>query len=217
MKKKNSIFYVVILVSIFFTGCQQNGKTPDESNKPNGNQYYVKDIKKHKPSTGLTLLNVKSYQQTTEYTCGPSSVITLLNYYKRTGNEMKIASEMETDTTTGTTPEKMTAWLNKNGFKASWHEHGTLETLRNNLKKNKPTIVEWIDWGGHWVVVIGYDTRNTKDPMDDVIIFADPYDRHDGNPDGITWFNAQRFYYMWFGELHTGRVIKNIYIDCEPI
>jgi hypothetical protein len=210
--RRNSILYVLAFLCVFLTGCQEINK-----NCPAKNQYYIQNVKRYKPSLGLTLLDIKSYQQTTEYTCGPSSVLTVLHYYKREGNEMKIAAEMGTDTTTGTTPEQMIDWLNKNGFKASWHEHGTLDTLRNNLSKNKPTIVEWIDWGGHWVVVVGYDTRNTENPMDDVIIFADPYDRHDDNPDGFTWFNAERFYYMWFGELLTGRLMKNIYVDCEPI
>jgi len=115
------------------------------------------------------------------------------------------------------TPAQMTNWLNSNGFTASWHENGTLDTLRNNLALNKPTLVEWSDWGGHWVLAVGYDTRNTTDPMDDVIIFADPYDRHDDNSDGFTWFNAQRFYYMWYDALLFGTTMKRIYISAEPL
>jgi len=50
--------------------------------------------------------------------------------------------------------------------------------------------------------VIGYDTRNTDDLMDDVIIFADPYDRHDDHQDGFNMvLMAQRFYYMWYDAL----------------
>jgi hypothetical protein len=144
-------------------------------------------------------------------------VITLLKYFDLTGDEMTIANEMGTSSTFGTTPEQMTTWLNNNGFNAEWHENGNLDTLCNNLNKQVPILVEWSDWGGHWVLVIGYDTRNTPDPMDDVIIFADPYDRHDDKNDGMTWFNAQRFYYMWYDALLFGQLMKEIYIKAEPL
>ena len=129
---------------------------------------------------------------------------------------MTIAGEMGTSSTTGTRTEQMTNWLSTHGFIASWHEDGNLDTLVNNLKKNIPTLVEWSDWGGHWVLAIGYDTRNTEDLMDDVIIFADPYDRHDDYRNGLTWFNAKRFYYMWYDDLLFGRVMKRIYISATP-
>jgi len=75
-------------------------------------------------------------------------------------------------------------------------ENGTLEMLRENLAKGIPTLVEWSDWGGHWVIVIGYDTRKSETIDDDVILFADPSDTHDDRADGITWFNADRFNYV---------------------
>jgi len=105
--KRNIVLSVFILLGFLFLGCKKNGNLNNKTSKGIENEYFVTNIKKHQPSPGLTLLDVKSYQQTTEYTCGPSSVITVLNYYKRTGNEMKIASEMGTDTTTGTTPEQL--------------------------------------------------------------------------------------------------------------
>jgi hypothetical protein len=203
---------VLLLVLIF--ACQKRDTPPPPPEHPSSSPYYVPDVTR-KASPGKRLLNVNSYQQTTEYTCGPAAVVSLLHYLGREGNEMTIAGEMGTSTTTGTTPEQMTTWLNGHGFIASWHQQGTLEKLRENLENNIPTLVEWSDWGGHWVLVIGYDTRNTKDLMDDVVIFADPYDRHDDHQDGYTWFNAQRFYYMWYDALLFGTVMKRIYIDCR--
>ena len=70
--------------------------------------------------------------------------------------------------------------------------------LRENLRNGIPMIVEWIDWGGHWVVVVGYDTRGTETVWDDVIIFADSVDCHDDRVDGITYFNYGEFDAMWF-------------------
>ena len=56
-----------------------------------------------------------------------------------------------------------------------------------------PTLVEWIDRGGHWVLVVGYDTLGTESTRDDLILFADPSDTHDSQKDGQTEFNALRF------------------------
>ena len=37
-------------------------------------------------------------------------------------------------------------------------------------------MVEWGDWDGHWVAIIGYDNNGTPSIGDDTLIFADPYD-----------------------------------------
>lgn len=215
MNQFNSLIFTTIFFLIF-TGCT----ITDSENKPivpESISYYVKNIRPPHPIEGLMFLDVNPHLQTTEYTCGPAAVVTLLRYYGRQGNEMNIASEMGTSSVVGTNPEQMTTWLNNNGFEASWHQEGSLEILRENLSNGIPTLVEWSDWGGHWALVIGYDVRNPKNIMDDVIIFADPYDYHDDNPDGITWFNAQRFYYMWYDALLFGSAKKRIYINATPI
>jgi len=214
MKKWYITFLAVSLV-LTFNGCQKDN-CDTTNNNPETNDYYVLNVKPDKPVEGLTFLDVDSFQQTTEYTCGPAAVVSLLNFYGRNGDEMTIAAEMGTNSTTGTNPDQMTSWLNNNGFQANWQQNGTLEMLRANLANNIPTLVEWIDWGGHWVLVIGYDVRDPEDIMDDVIIFADPYDHHDDNPDGITWFNAQRFYYMWFDALYFGSLSWRVYVEAVP-
>ncbi len=215
-KQPKYTLYCAISAVLLFTQCTKS-ENDNQPEVPQSIRYYVDNIRPAQPIEGLTFLDVVSYQQTTEYTCGPAAVVSLLNHYNRQGNEMNIAAEMETSSTVGTNPEQMTGWLNNNGFKASWHEGGTLEMLRENLSKRTPTLVEWSDWGGHWVLVIGYDVRDPKNIMDDVIIFADPYDYHDDHPDGLTWFNAQRFYYMWYDALLFGGVMKRIYISAEPL
>jgi hypothetical protein len=215
MKRKILPPAMMILLVLLLMACNKRDNSSGSKDTPASSNYYVLNVK-GSPSPGKTLLNISSFQQTTEYTCGPAAVVSLLRYYGKEGDEMTISGEMGTSTTTGTTPEQMTTWLNNHAFTASWHKEGTLEMLRNNLSDNIPTLVEWSDWGGHWVLVIGYDTRNTEDLMDDVIIFADPYDRHDDNKDGYTWFNAQRFYYMWYDALLFGTVMKRIYISAVP-
>ena len=67
-----------------------------------------------------------------------------------------------------------------------------------NLKNGIPIMAEWIDWGGHWQIIVGYDTMGTESIEDDVIIFADPYDTSDHCRDGYYVFGAERFFFMWF-------------------
>ena len=154
----------------------------------------------------LTVIPLKSYrQQVTNYSCGAVAAMTVMSYYKKPVNntdteEVLLAHEMypQVSEKTGINPEQMTAWFNRNGWNATWHTGGSREMLLSNLKAGIPTIVEWIDWGGHWVVVVGYDTRGTETVWDDVIIFADSVDCHDDRVDGITYANYGEFDAMWF-------------------
>jgi hypothetical protein len=167
-------------------------------------------------SEHLTLLPIRAFQQTTSYTCGPAALITLLEYYGRAGEEMTIADQASCTSGKGTSPQNMVAWLENNGFDVTWGEHGSLEMLRANLDKGIPTLVEWIDYGGHWVLVVGYDTRGTESPRDDVIWFADPADGHDGVRDGLTSFNARRFDSMWFDAFLFDKPMERVYITAVP-
>jgi len=162
------------------------------------------------------MLDLRAYQQTTSYTCGPATLLTLLHYYHRDGEEMRIADEAKCSKDKGTNPQNMVAWLEGHGFDVKWGEHGSLEMLRKNLAEGKPTIVEWIDYGGHWVTVVGYDTRGTETPRDDVIYFADPADGVDGTRDGLTSFAARRFDAMWFDAFLFDRPMFKVYITAVP-
>lgn len=66
-----------------------------------------------------------------------------------------------------------------------------------NLKADRPIMVEWSDWDGHWQAIIGYDTQGTPGIGDDVIVFADPYDTSDSWQDGYYYYPAERWFYMW--------------------
>lgn len=65
------------------------------------------------------------------------------------------------------------------------------------LKKSYPIIVENVDYGGHYKIIIGYDCVNNN-YANDMLIFADPSDFNDNNKDGYSIFAAERFFYMWF-------------------
>ncbi len=83
------------------------------------------------------------------------------------------------------------AWVDdaKDSYFVTW--------LTNHIKEGNGILVEWVDWDGHWQVVIGYDTMGTPSIGDDIIIFADPYDTSDHWQDGYYYYPAERFFYMW--------------------
>ncbi|MCK9580337.1 MAG: C39 family peptidase [Methanoregula sp.] len=154
-----------------------------------------------------TVLPLKSYrQQVTNYSCGAVAAMTVMSYYGMPVNntdsdEVRVAHEISGNVSeqTGLNPDQVATWLSRQGMNATWGTGGSYEMLRGNLQKGVPTMVEWIDWGGHWVVVVGYDTRGTEENIwDDVIIFADSVDCHDDRSDGITYFNYGEFDAMWF-------------------
>lgn len=70
--------------------------------------------------------------------------------------------------------------------------------LTAQLKANRPVLVEWSDWDGHWTIIIGIDNNGTPDFMgDDILIFADPYDTSDHRQDGYSIASLERFFCMW--------------------
>lgn len=169
-----------------------------------------------KPNPNRTQLPLQAFQQTKSYTCGPATLITLLRFYGRDGDEMQIAKEAKCTPQKGTSPANMVAWLESHDFEVTWGENGSLKQLRENLDRGIPTLVEWIDWGGHWVLVVGYDTRGTDSERDDVIYFADPADGLDGVRDGVTSFHAKRFESMWFDAFLFERPMHKIQITAVP-
>ncbi len=175
--------------------------------------------------------DLKAYQQTTDYTCGPAALLSLAKFYGLPGieenaeTEMRIAREAGTrdlnSSKPGTKPDEMAAWLEKNGFdaKVEFEDKGdasALERLQENIRNGTPTLVEWIDLSGHWAIAVGYDYRNVTDPWDDVLILADPYDRYDDYQDGYTFVNANRFYWMWFDALYFDSLTWRTMITVHP-
>lgn len=70
--------------------------------------------------------------------------------------------------------------------------------LTEQLRALRPVLVEWSDWDGHWVCIIGIDTNGTPGfTGDDTLIFADPYDTSDHQQDGYTTAPLERFFYLW--------------------
>jgi len=97
----------------------------------------------------------------------------------------------------------MVEYLRANGWavRSSLSEPhvASLSFIAHELAAGNPIMVEWIDWAGHWQVVIGYDHLGTPSATaDDVLIVADPYDTTDHLQDGYGIVPAERFEAMWF-------------------
>ena len=156
----------------------------------------------------LLLQNYPTYQQTTEYTCGPAAAITVLYYYgDQSQNENTLAKAMKTQPyPIGSNTKDMTAGLRALG----WKVENSLEAkpfdtyeafaafVQEKLRADTPVLVENVEWGGHWRVIIGYDTMGTESSLDDTLIFMDSYDTSDHLQDGYTIGNGERFYATWF-------------------
>ena len=165
----------------------------------------------------LTILpKFQTQQQTSEWSCGVSSALMVLNYYGKLGenNEQTLAMYRSVGLTSGKGGDEPSSTSLKQmidifegvgGFALNSSfdyadddalaEAFTLGTVRNYLKEGTPVMIGWNDWGGHWQVIIGYDTMGTEVEQDDVLIVADPYDTTDHNQDGYGVYPAERFIY----------------------
>ena len=167
------------------------------------------------PDASIRLTGLSVVQQSTDYTCGPAVAVGVARYLGMEVDEMNVAREMATSPKVGTNPQQMAGWFIAKGFKVRWGENGSIGLLKENLAQGIPTLVEWIDWGGHWVVVVGIDDKGTAQTDDDDIIFADPWDRIDGVADGYTRFNLDRFESMWFDAFLFHRPMRKVFVAVE--
>lgn len=70
--------------------------------------------------------------------------------------------------------------------------------LRETLASGAPVMVENIDWGAHWRVIIGYDDMGTGNSAHGVLILADPHDTADHCQDGYVVEHVDKFYSTWY-------------------
>lgn len=159
-------------------------------------------------SDTLTILSrFKTQQQTSEWSCGVSSALMVLNWYGKLGNynEESLAAYRSNGLEPGATSlsQLIEIFQGVGGFdlystydcQDKVHEVFTFDYIQKTLAAGNPIMIGWNDWGGHWQVIIGYDTMGTETTQDDVVIVADPYDTTDHNQDGYGVYSAERFLY----------------------
>lgn len=180
------------------------------SNNVASSSYHTRnDFYNMQSSENLTILpKFKTLQQKTAYSCGPSAALMVVKYFSPESKvtEGQLCVDMNTSKMVGTGTKNMVKYFENNKWTVeSSNTHSTPEDLLafrkfvlDHLQDNMPILVENIEWGGHWRVIIGYDTMGTENAENDVLIFADPYDTTDHYQDGYTIASAHRFFTMWF-------------------
>lgn len=162
----------------------------------------------------------RTIQQTSWWSCGVCCELMVLDYFGKLGtwNEETLAA-LRTDHSErhiGTCLDQMIEMFDKaGGFEltttydyAENPEAFDLNFIRDQIHQGLPVIIGWNDWGGHWQVIIGYDSMGTEDYTgDDVLIVADSFDTTDHNQDGYGIYGAERFFdnltfYTFFPEDH---------------
>ena len=171
--------------------------------------------------TLILLDHFKTYQQTSERSCGASCVLMVVNYLTgEAPGEDTLDKEMDIryidnareDGSYGASTASVAEALRARGFEVRTSadtqdedgysfssEEEIAEFFAQQLEAKKPVVMESVEWGGHWMVLIGYDDMGTTDNMlDDVLVFADPYDTSDHCQDGYYTINFERYVSQWF-------------------
>ena len=156
----------------------------------------------------LTILpHFKTIQQSSEWSCGVTSALMVLEWYGLRGDytEETLAQLRPNGLTPGATSlsQLIAIFDGVGGFDCysaidageDVYDIFTFDFIQETLAAGNPILIGWNDWGGHWQVIIGYDTLGTETTQDDVIIVADPYDTTDHNQDGYGVYSAERFLY----------------------
>ena len=171
--------------------------------------YVIKDYYNMVSGGDLHILShFDTYQQTTEYTCGPATALMVLHWFGEDQyDEMQIGEMAEIDMDKGTSVEGLAAVFEALGWEVEYHADTDYRFSSDaewaayvieHIDAGIPIMVDWVDWGGHWQAVIGLDSCGTEEPDDDVLILADPYDTTDHCQDGFYTYPLDRFYYLWF-------------------
>lgn len=124
------------------------------------------------------ILDYPTFVQSKNYTCGPTSVQSVLSYYGININQDKIIKEMDIQSKpiseVGVTPNILIEYLRKYNLTAIPKQNLAVEDIIKNIDNKIPTIIciqSKPDYNkydnGHYVVAIGYDLDNK------LIIFHD--------------------------------------------
>ena len=155
----------------------------------------------------IILEKYPTYQQKSDFSCGPACALTILNYFgNREYDEAILVKKMGTKPYIGTNLSNMAKFFEEIGwevessvnFEPMKDDEAFQQFVIRNLSEGKPIMVENVEYGGHWRVIIGYDGMGTENTYDDVLIFADPFDTSDHAQDGYGVESFDRFYSMWF-------------------
>lgn len=113
--------------------------------------------------------NYETYQQTTDYTCGVSNIIMLMQHYgvydETLYDELSLAKYTGTTEENGVSAQALGRYLSTIGWNvevSKWNnmifdynlDYGYAidqfsEWVISNIRNDQPIMVDWNDWGGH--------------------------------------------------------------------
>ena len=156
----------------------------------------------------LTFLPIPAYQQFYDYTCGPTATMNIFRYYgyltdaqMNPQTEMQFATAMQSNPATGTEVAGIVGYVSSLGWKVQSGVNAEISFLRASLAAGIPVLIEWVDWGGHYVVVSGYNVGSSSYLNDmDALFLADSASSGDipKSLRGLTVVNPDRFFGMYF-------------------
>lgn len=126
----------------------------------------------------LALPNVR---QTTDYTCGPASLLAVFRYFgvARHLGEMDLAKQAHTNSDVGSDSSALVRVARRHGLDATLRTRMTVDDLARHTRAGRPVLVLYQAWAdtpatadytsydsGHFSVVIGVDADNVylQDP-----------------------------------------------------
>lgn len=105
-------------------------------------------------------LNIPYHKQETSYTCGPSCVKMVLNYFKKNISEKRLADLEKSMPKSGTSHMHMIKCINKLNFFCFVHDKASIHSIKHFIKLKLPVIVNYINPKGHYALITGYDKNN---------------------------------------------------------
>ena len=108
------------------------------------------------------VLRLPLVYQTTDYTCGPAAMLSLLRYFQVADEltEQSLASEMLTTYEWGTNYLEMQKALAKRGLSGEIRLNSTLENVQSEIVKGNPVIVNFKSYNvGHYAIAIALNDK----------------------------------------------------------
>lgn len=130
-------------------------------------------------------LPIKIFKQKTDHTCGPATLKMFLYFHglDRGQSEEQLAVLLRTCPLVGTKFEVISAYLWKQEIDIITERSDSNIDVKTIIDAGKVILTEWIDWGGHFIIINGYDDTH--------YYLADPEEGHGK-------VKQDKFHSMWF-------------------
>lgn len=143
------------------------------------------------------IIPVKHHRQINSWSCGPSSLKIVLDYYKDKRDIKNLIKQLKCTEKGGTLHKGFTDFLNKNKYSFKVKANASLKDIEEFLQEAVPVIVDYQAYhGGHFSVIIGYNKNR-------FLLSDASYDKK------YKWVSKKDFLRRWFEEDEPGKIVKH--------